>query len=336
MLISPDVATAVDRLADDRTLTPEQATLFGRVARGELASVAPLLSVALYLGVLAIVAGVGLVVAERAADLGPLALASLIGAAALGCLAWVARRAPPFAPGPVTVPGLAFDYVLVLGALLLAADLAFVEARFKPLGGSWPWHLLIVALVYGALALRFDSRTLFALALANVAAWRGVAVLTTEQALLPWTFAGASLAVRANALVCGLVFLGLGSWLLRARLKPHFEPVATLLGWSLVLGALAGGIGDGPAARLHAGALLALGLFLAWRAWPASAGRRAEQTGRYWLLVMGVLAAWIAWLALTLPWFGDPLIALPYVAATAVGAIAALLRAQRARRGGAP
>lgn len=252
MAADPDVAHAVDRLAADGVLAPEQARLFGRVARGELESAAPLLNLALYAGVLAVVAGVGLLLAERVEDLGPVALALLIGAAAAACLGWVWRVSPPFARGVVPPPGLAFDYVLLLGALLAAADLAFVEARFTPLGPSWAWHLLIVAAAFGALALRFDSRTMFALSLANFAAWRGVAVLTTEQALLPWAFAGSDAAVRANAVVCGVIFIGLGAWLLRSRLKPHFEPLATLLGWALVLAAVLGGSGEGPVATLFA------------------------------------------------------------------------------------
>jgi hypothetical protein len=41
------------------------------------------------------------------------------------------------------------------------------------LGPYWPWHLLVVASAYAALAFRFDSKTLFSLALTSFAAWRG-------------------------------------------------------------------------------------------------------------------------------------------------------------------
>jgi hypothetical protein len=330
---SPDVAAAVDRLARDGILTPAQAALFGRVARGELASVAPLLHGLLYLGVLAITAGVGVLFAGHAADLGPLLPALVVGAAAAGSLAWVWRTAPPFSRSQVPAPGMAFEYALVLGALLAAADLAWIEVQFTPLGAGWSWHLLLVALAYAALAFRFDSRVLFALALAGFAAWRGVAVQAAEQVFFLWAYAGAGLAVRLNVLGCGLLFLAIGHGCRRARLKPHFEPVATLLGWMLVLAAAAGGISlaDGSAAALlHRLALLALGIFLAWRAWPAATRPRDERSGRYLLLVMGVLSAWVAFLAITFPWFpGNS--ALLYVALTAGGVLAVLVRAHRQR-----
>lgn len=325
-MISPDVASAVQVLGQDGVLRPAQVTLFGRVARGELVSLSPVLHALLYGGVLAVTGGVGLLLRDRVADLGPLAIALLIGAAALACLGWVARVAPPYSPGRVDAPHMAFDYILLLGALLVAADLAWCEWRFTPLGENWAWHLLVVSLLYGALALRFDSRVLFSLALASFAAWRGVAVFSVEQALFGW--AGNALAVRLNGFACGLLFLGLGQLLVRRPVKAHFEPVATFLGWGLVLFSVAGGIstGAGLADWAHRVVLLGLGLLLA---------SRSLAPGRFGLFVMGVLAAYAGFLACTLPWISSGPASALYVALSAVGLLVLLLRV-RARRGRVP
>lgn len=325
-MISPDVASAVQVLGQDGVLRPAQVTLFGRVARGELVSLSPVLHALLYGGVLAVTGGVGLLLRDRVADLGPLVIALLIGAAALACLGWVARVAPPYSPGRVDAPHMAFDYILLLGALLVAADLAWCEWRFTPLGENWAWHLLVVSLLYGALALRFDSRVLFSLALASFAAWRGVAVFSVEQALFGW--AGNALAVRLNGFACGLLFLGLGQLLVRRPVKAHFEPVATFLGWGLVLFSVAGGIstGAGLADWAHRVVLLGLGLLLA---------SRSLAPGRFGLFVMGVLAAYAGFLACTLPWISSGPASALYVALSAVGLLVLLLRV-RARRGRVP
>lgn len=325
-MISPDVASAVQVLGQDGVLRPPQVTLFGRVARGELVSLSPVLHALLYGGVVAITGGVGLLLKEQVDDLGPLTIALLIGAAALACLGWVARVAPGYAPGQVEAPHFAFDYILLLGALLLAADLAWCEWRFTALGENWAWHLLTVSLLYGSLALRFDSRVLFSLALTSFAAWRGVAVFSVEQALFGW--AGNALAARLNGLACGLLFLATGQLLVRRPVKPHFEPIATFTGWGLVLLAVAGGTatGSGAAVWLHRVALLALGLLLA---------SRSLAPGRFGLFVMGVLAAYAGFLACTLPWIGSGAVSTLYVAASAVGLLVLLLRV-RARRGRAP
>ena len=38
------------------------------------------------------------------------------------------------------------DYVLLLGVLLVGADLAYIETQLRLLGPEWAYHLLVVAL----------------------------------------------------------------------------------------------------------------------------------------------------------------------------------------------
>src|SRR4029077_13204193 len=120
--------------------------------------------------------GVGLLIVAHQRDIGPVAIAGAIGLAAGVCFSSVIRRAPRFSWGEVASPSLAFDYVLLLGLVLFASDLAYVEAQFTLLGPSWAYHLLIVAAVYLLAAYLWDSRTVLALALTTLTAWRGVSV----------------------------------------------------------------------------------------------------------------------------------------------------------------
>jgi hypothetical protein len=284
-MMSPDVAAAVTRLERERVLAPEQARLFGRVARGELVSLSAAIHALLYLGVVAITTGVGLLFRNEIANLGPFTIALAVGMAAALCLAWVARRSPAFSRGAVASPHFAFDYVLVLGALLAAGDLAFVESQFSPLGAQWPLHLLFVSLFYAALAFRFDSQTVFALSLTSFAAWRGVASTSVERTL--FGFFDDTDAVRLNALVCGLAFTFLGRELGRRRLKAHFEPAAAHLGWLLTLQAIAWGMGSGPMRWLHRVALVGVGAGLAWFSWRGA---------RFTLFAFGVVAAYLGFM----------------------------------------
>ena len=85
-MISPDVAAAVTRLARDGLLAPEQVRLFGRVARGELVSLSTAIQALLYLGIVAMTTGVGLLLRDRIADLGPMRVARREPLLALGLL----------------------------------------------------------------------------------------------------------------------------------------------------------------------------------------------------------------------------------------------------------
>lgn len=277
--MNPDVAKAIPELVGSGALPPAKAPELLRVARGELLSVHGELRALLYAGVLLLTGGVGLLVKENLDRIGPLAIAVGIGLAAAAALAWVIAKAPPFSWGPVPSPNLAFDYMLLLGVLLAGADLAYVEVQFTPLGAHWAWHLLIVAVLTGLAAFRFDSRVVFSLSLSTFAAWRGVSV----------AFFGATLlkeenAVRWNAIACGVLFVALGWGLVRSGRKAHFEPVAANLGWLLVLGGLASGmLASGNAGMAWSGALLLVGAALATGAFRAR---------RFPLFAYGVLAAY--------------------------------------------
>jgi len=278
--MNSDVAAAVERLAAAGTLSPKQAHLFSRIARRDLVSIHGELRLLLYAGVVTIMAGVSLLVKENLERIGPLAIASVLGLAAVACLAWVARRAAPFSWEEDRSPHLALDYLLLLGVLLLGADLTYVEAQFTPLGPAWPWHLLLMAVVMGALAVRYDSRLVFSLALSSFAAWRGVSVSRLGQTL--WS--SEPTALRINALACGVLFVLLGVALTRTDRKPHFEPVAVYSGWILILGSLLSGIDT----RTSEGGLFTLFLLGAG----VGLAVLAAVHRRFPLFALGVLAAY--------------------------------------------
>ncbi len=317
-MISPDVAAAVTRLERDRVLAPEQARLFGRIARGELISLSRAIQALLYLGVLALTTGAGLFFEDEIERLGPVTLAFAVGGAAVLCLAWVARKSPPFSRDAVVSPHVAFDYVLATGAMLAAADLAFIESQFATLGGRWAFHLLVVSAFYLGLAFRFDSRSLFALSLTTFAAWRGVAATSVERAFFGFLDEGS--AVRLNALACGGAFVVAGRVLNQRQLKTHFEPVATHLGWLLILQAIAWGVFDGEWVGLHRLILLAVGSGLAFFAW---------RGGRFALFVFGVLAAYFAFFVALADVVGDGTLIFFLVGLSAIALLFGLAAAHR-------
>jgi hypothetical protein len=279
--LNPDVANAIPRLVESGVLPPEKAPLLLRSARRQLVSVHGELRLLLYVGVLLLTGGVGVLVKENLDRIGPVAIAMGIGLAAAAALFWVARVSPPFSWKEVPSPNLSFEYILLLGVLLAAADLAYIEVQFTPLGLNWSWHLLIVALLTGLAAFRFDSRVVFSLALSTFAAWRGVSVSGVGRGV----FNGSEDAVRWNAIACGVLFVGIGLALKRTDRKAHFEPICMYLGWLLILGGLASGLGESGAWLLYTLALLACGAGLA---------AVAYRFRRFPLFAFGVLAGYVS------------------------------------------
>ena len=279
-MIDHEVVRAIAVLAERGALSEAQASVAGRAARRELVTVRLELRSLLGAGVLLVAGGAGLLVKTHYDRIGPAAVAAALFGASVGTLAWVARRSPPFSRGPVPSPGVAFDPILLLGVLLLGSSLAWVEAQFHTLGPAWPYHLLLLAVLYAAAAFRFDSRAVLSLALTSFAAWRGV-----DARLSVRTFLGSGDdLVRWNAVLSALLFF-LAAWLaVRKDWKAHFEPVFTNLGLPLLLGALLSGALQGRSTP--------------WLAWEAL------------LAVAGSAAALLAWKLRRPIWFGMAIVAL--------------------------
>src|SRR5204863_5599832 len=112
---------------------------------------------------------------------------------------------------------IAFDYVLYAGCLVFALELAYLENRFHLLNDNSDLYLLGSAVIFFALAYRFDNRLVLSLALSSLAGWFGVRL---SQSPLRY---GDSL--RPYAIGYGAVVAGMGGWLHRpgkAGIKKHF------------------------------------------------------------------------------------------------------------------
>jgi hypothetical protein len=278
--MNPEVVAAVESLRAEGVLPDDRADLLGRVARGELVSVRIEIRAALYLGVLLLAGGVVLFVKENRERIGPVAIGIAIGLAAAACLAWVFRRSSAFTWESAVSTHVGFDYVLLLGALLVATDLAFLESQVGHFGTDWPWHLLAVAALYAALAYRFDSRMLLALALTSFAAWRGVSVSLARTSLGE----GDPARLRVEALACGALFVALGVASERAERKAHFGDVYVNGGLFLALAGLLAGV----FAREGWGGWLAALVFAA-----GATAFLAFRSGRSLPFALAVVAAWV-------------------------------------------
>lgn len=138
--------------------------------RREVFSLYPELRIAAWAGAMMLAAAAGIVLKDD--------LSLLIIPAAVACYAWVwwhRSRAT-----------LADDYVLLLGALLVSAEVLM----------RWPRQFLPLAIVHGAGAYLYRSRLLLSLSIAALAAWMGIERRTAfefDAGLAPRAFVTAGL-----------------------------------------------------------------------------------------------------------------------------------------------
>src|SRR5215831_15019953 len=156
------------------------------------------LRAALYAAVALVIAGVGMLVKERLERIGPFTLIFALAIAGAACYV-PAIRAKSRAGGQSTVT----DYLLLLGALIVSADVGYAESQFHWLGANWSRHLLLLTAFHAYAAYALRSRLVLPVALTSLAGWFGIE--RGPGNLSPWHFATPELGLRA--LACSAVML---------------------------------------------------------------------------------------------------------------------------------
>lgn len=209
------------------------------------------LNALLYLGVLAFAGGVAWTISTYSERMGDAAIVSALTCAFAATLYYGFTHAMPYVNRPVEQAGIAFDYVLYLGCLLLATDIAYIQSRMHPFQIHWDHSLLFASTVFFALAYRFDNRFVLSLALSSLAGWFGVRL--GDFSLMS---AGA---LRAYAVSYGVLVAGSGAVLNRARVKPHFLETYLHVAANVLFLALLSGVGaSGGEGALYLTAVLGL------------------------------------------------------------------------------
>jgi hypothetical protein len=217
-------------------ISPAQHDAIAALVRKDRFPVFLELNALLYAGVLAVAGGVAWTVAMYAERMGDAAIVAALTCAFVATLAYCFAHARPYANRPIEHEGIAFDYVLYLGCLLLATDIGYVQSRMHPFQLQWDHSLLLAATVFFALAYRFDNRFVLALALSSLAGWFGVR-------LGGFSLLSAS-ALRAYALSYGALVAGAGIGLPRAGVKPHFLETYLHVAVNVLFLALLSGVGE--------------------------------------------------------------------------------------------
>jgi hypothetical protein len=137
--------------------------------RGEIFSVFEEVRFALYAAVAAITTGVGILVKENLNHIGPLTLVVTLALVAAACYGVAIRTR--LRRETRTIGG---DYLLLLGALVVSADLAYAESQFHWLGSHWSWYLLALVALHAVTAYVLDSRLVLSVSLTSLAGWFGV------------------------------------------------------------------------------------------------------------------------------------------------------------------
>ncbi len=220
------------------------------LVRRERVSVFVELSAALYLGVLAVIAGLGWTFRAHFKNLGDPLVLTTLSVLFAGSVYYCLQHAPAYSEEETDSADFALDYVLYLGCLALSAELAYLAFRFELFRRYSDDGLLGTATVFALLAYRFDNRFVLSLALASLAGWFGF-----KMPALGFASPGT---LRLTAVSYGVVVGATGAALYLKRIKPHFLETYLHVAANAVLVGVLSGVRDPSTGPFYLAALAAL------------------------------------------------------------------------------
>jgi hypothetical protein len=143
---------------------------------GKIISVFYELRVLLYLGVMLFATGAGILIYENIGDIGHLVSMGVMAALSIYCFIYAFRYGQPFSNGPVKTPTPYFDYILLLGSLLLISLLTYLQVLFNVFDQGLGAVTLVTAAMFFYCAYRFDHLGLLSLAISALASFFSISV----------------------------------------------------------------------------------------------------------------------------------------------------------------
>ena len=134
----------------------------------------------LYLGVLMLTTGLGILIYENIDTIGHQFVLLLIALICAGSFAYCFKTHLPFSTDKVKSPNTSFDYVLLLACISFITFVGYLQFEYKAFGTNYGLATLIPMLVLFFVAYYFDHLGILNMAIANLAIWMGVSVTPKE------------------------------------------------------------------------------------------------------------------------------------------------------------
>jgi hypothetical protein len=174
----------------------------------------------LYLGVLLLSGGLGILIYKNIDTIGHTVILLLIALVSVGCFYYCIRKTHPFSWQKVEAPDGFFDYILLLGCLTFVTFITYWQVQYEVFGtryGSVAFIPLVVLLVS---AYYFDHLGVLSMAIVNLAAWMGIAI-TPMHLLSDNDFSDTRLIY--TGMVLGMLLIALAYATRKWNKKSHFD-----------------------------------------------------------------------------------------------------------------
>jgi hypothetical protein len=212
--------TELNQIYKDGLIEEEQFKKIQFFESNKLFSIHWELRTILYLGILLLTSGIGILVYLNIDSIGHQAMLAAVGLMCGGCFYYANKHKRPYQNEPIKHASPFFDYVVLLGCLLFILFIGYFQYQYSPLGNHYGILVFIPTLASFYLAYRFDHKGVLSIAITGLTSTFGLSV-TPRQLFENNDFSSLSLIV--TALIFGAL-VGLWAWYSNSKnIKKHFN-----------------------------------------------------------------------------------------------------------------
>jgi hypothetical protein len=189
------------------------------------------LKIILYLGVLLLSAGIGILIYKSIDSIGHQAILVFIALVCAGSFYYCFKKKLPFSLQKNPSPNVFFDYVLLLACLTFISFTGYIQFQYNVFGNRYGLATFIPMLVLFFSAYYFDNIAILSLAITSFAAWAGITI-TPVNILQQNDFNSST--IIFTGLAVGIVLILAGLLATNKKWKVHFEFTYTNFGMHLL------------------------------------------------------------------------------------------------------
>lgn len=189
-------------------------------AAGKLFSLHWELKIILYLGILLLTGGLGILIYKNIDTLGHQVILIIIAAISAGSFFYCFKHTSTFSTAKVATANSFFNYILLLGSLTFITFIGYLQFQYNVFGNRYGLATFIPMLVLFFSAYYFDHLGVLTMAITALATWAGIAV-TPLNILRSNDFDSTTIIITAFLL--GITLITLGYFSAIKNVKKHFE-----------------------------------------------------------------------------------------------------------------
>lgn len=172
----------------------------------------------LYIGILLLSTGLGILVYKNIDSIGHMAVLAFIALVSLGCFAYCYVKRQPYSNQKVSSTHILTDYVLLLGCLTFATFMGYMQYIYSTFGLHNEIAFFIPAIIFFTAAYYFDHIGVLSMAITALAGFVGIAI--TPTSVFHNDFASERIIITGLGL--GTLLVGAALFLNWKDIKSHF------------------------------------------------------------------------------------------------------------------